>query len=100
MADRFLPFVLSVIAGATDIIGVLGLNGLFTAHITGNLVLLAARTVAGAPVYDFVYPVGPGLHAGTAPGRWDRARDRANRRFEPSASTAVATAGTDAFLLC
>jgi uncharacterized membrane protein YoaK (UPF0700 family) len=30
--------VLSVIAGATDIIGFLGLNGLFTAHITGNLV--------------------------------------------------------------
>ena len=49
MAARFLPFVLSVIAGATDIIGVLGLNGLFTAHITGNLVLLAARIVAGRP---------------------------------------------------
>jgi uncharacterized membrane protein YoaK (UPF0700 family) len=50
MTDRSLPFVLSVIAGATDIIGVLGLNGLFTAHITGNLVLLAARIVAGLPV--------------------------------------------------
>ena len=41
--------MLSVIAGATDIIGVLGLDGLFTAHITGNLVLLAARIVAGRP---------------------------------------------------
>src|ERR1700730_4255124 len=50
LAARSLPFVLSVIAGATDIIGVLGLNGLFTAHITGNLVLLAARIVAGSPV--------------------------------------------------
>jgi uncharacterized membrane protein YoaK (UPF0700 family) len=49
MMARFLPFVLSVIAGATDTIGVLGLDGLFTAHITGNLVLLAARIVAGRP---------------------------------------------------
>ena len=44
-----LPFVLSVIAGGTDVIGVLGLSGLFTAHITGNLVLLAASIVAGRP---------------------------------------------------
>jgi uncharacterized membrane protein YoaK (UPF0700 family) len=42
-----LLFVLSVIAGCTDVIGFLGLNGLFTAHITGNLVLLAAHLVAG-----------------------------------------------------
>jgi hypothetical protein len=31
MAGRALPFVLSLIAGSTDIIGFLGLNGLFTA---------------------------------------------------------------------
>jgi len=42
-----LPFVLSVIAGATDVIGFLGFNGLFTAHITGNLVVLAAHILAG-----------------------------------------------------
>jgi uncharacterized membrane protein YoaK (UPF0700 family) len=48
-AIRGLPFVLSVIAGATDSIGFLGLNGLFTAHITGNIVILAARIVAGNP---------------------------------------------------
>jgi uncharacterized membrane protein YoaK (UPF0700 family) len=46
---RTLPIVLSVIAGSTDIIGFLGLNGLFTAHITGNLVVLAAHVVAGEP---------------------------------------------------
>jgi uncharacterized membrane protein YoaK (UPF0700 family) len=39
--------VLSVVAGSTDIIGFLGLNGLFTAHITGNLAVLAAHVVAG-----------------------------------------------------
>ena len=49
MTFSFLPFVLSVIAGATDTIGVLGLDGLFTAHITGNLVMLAVRIVAGRP---------------------------------------------------
>ena len=46
---RALPFVLSLIAGSTDIIGFLGLNGLFTAHITGNIVVLAAHIVAGDP---------------------------------------------------
>lgn len=47
-----LPAVLSVIAGSVDVIGFLGLGGLFTAHITGNLVILAAHVVAGgaAPV--------------------------------------------------
>jgi uncharacterized membrane protein YoaK (UPF0700 family) len=42
-----LPFVLSVIAGATDVISFLELDGLFTAHITGNLVVLAAHVVNG-----------------------------------------------------
>ena len=47
-----LPFVLSVIAGSVDVIGFLGLGGLFTAHITGNLVILASHIVSGgeAPV--------------------------------------------------
>jgi len=49
MPARLLPFVLSVIAGATDVTSILSLNGLFTAHITGNLVLLAARIGAGLP---------------------------------------------------
>jgi uncharacterized membrane protein YoaK (UPF0700 family) len=31
---RALPFVLSLIAGSTDTISFLGLNGLFTAHFT------------------------------------------------------------------
>jgi uncharacterized membrane protein YoaK (UPF0700 family) len=44
---RMLPFLLSVIAGATDVISFLGLDGLFTAHITGNLVILAAHIVSG-----------------------------------------------------
>ena len=42
-----LPFVLSVIAGSTDVIGFLGLNGLLTSHITGNLVILAGHVIAG-----------------------------------------------------
>jgi uncharacterized membrane protein YoaK (UPF0700 family) len=52
LGTKFLPFVLSMTAGSTDVIGFLGLGGLFTAHITGNLVVLAAKVVAGetAPV--------------------------------------------------
>jgi uncharacterized membrane protein YoaK (UPF0700 family) len=55
-----LPFLLSLIAGSTDIIGFLGLNGLFTAHITGNLVVLAAHVINGDPVilsYVLAVPV-------------------------------------------
>jgi uncharacterized membrane protein YoaK (UPF0700 family) len=37
--------ILSIIAGSTDAIGFLGLSGLFTAHITGNLAILASRIV-------------------------------------------------------
>ena len=47
MHGRALLLVLSVIAGATDTIGFLGLGGLFTAHVTGNLVILAAHLVSG-----------------------------------------------------
>ena len=58
MVARALLIVLSVIAGATDIIGFLGLNGLFTAHITGNLVVLAAHIVVGNPtIFSYVLSV-------------------------------------------
>src|ERR1700732_4760352 len=42
-----LPTVLSTTAGAVDIIGFLALGGLFTAHITGNVVIVAAHYVTG-----------------------------------------------------
>jgi uncharacterized membrane protein YoaK (UPF0700 family) len=55
---RTLPFVLSLTAGSTDIIGFLGLNGLFTAHITGNIVVLAAHIVAGDPaIFSYILSV-------------------------------------------
>ncbi len=58
LVARTLPIVLSVIAGSTDIIGFLGLNGLFTAHITGNLVVLAAHVVAGQPtIFSYILSV-------------------------------------------
>jgi uncharacterized membrane protein YoaK (UPF0700 family) len=38
---------LSTTAGAVDVIGFLALGGLFTSHITGNLVILAAHYVTG-----------------------------------------------------
>src|SRR5262249_47322720 len=45
--NPLLPAVLSTTAGAGDGIGFLALAGLFTAHITGNLVVLATHYVTG-----------------------------------------------------
>jgi uncharacterized membrane protein YoaK (UPF0700 family) len=47
MRHKLLPVVLSLIAGGADVISFLGLGGLFAAHITGNLVILAAHIVTG-----------------------------------------------------
>jgi uncharacterized membrane protein YoaK (UPF0700 family) len=47
---KMLPGVLSMIAGSVDVISFLGLGGLFTAHITGNLILIAAHIVSGTGV--------------------------------------------------
>src|SRR6202161_1701875 len=48
LSARLLPTVLSIIAGSVDAIGFLGLGGLFTAHVTGNLVILAAHLASGS----------------------------------------------------
>ena len=43
-----LPPLLSLIAGMVDVIGYLSLK-LFTAHVTGNIVIIAAQLVYGGP---------------------------------------------------
>lgn len=48
LLQRRLPSVLSAVAGAVDVIGFVSLK-LFTAHITGNLVVIAAHLVSGGP---------------------------------------------------
>jgi uncharacterized membrane protein YoaK (UPF0700 family) len=45
--EKRLPTLLSVIAGMVDLIGYLTLGNIFTAHITGNLVVIAALVVRG-----------------------------------------------------
>ena len=48
LLQRRLTSVLSAVAGAVDVIGFVSLK-LFTAHITGNLVVIAAHLVSGGP---------------------------------------------------
>src|ERR1700677_51644 len=43
----WLPALLSTTAGAVDVIGFLVFGGLFTAHITGNLAIVAAHYATG-----------------------------------------------------
>src|SRR6202790_5532505 len=45
-----LPPLLSVIAGMVDLTGFFTLGHIFTAHITGNLLVAAAAVVQGGPV--------------------------------------------------
>ena len=47
LGTKLLPTLLSLVAGSVDVIGFLGLGGLFTAHITGNLVILSAHIAGG-----------------------------------------------------
>ena len=54
---QLLPSLLSVIAGTTDVISFLGLGGLFTAHITGNLVILAAHSSNGTAHFGAILSV-------------------------------------------
>ena len=49
MEER-LPPVLSVIAGMVDLTGFFMLGNIFTAHITGNLVVASAVVVRGGPL--------------------------------------------------
>ena len=49
-SDDWLPPFLSVIAGIVEVMGYLTLGNLFTAHITGNLVTIAALLVRGGPL--------------------------------------------------
>jgi uncharacterized membrane protein YoaK (UPF0700 family) len=80
LGTRLLPGVLSIVAGSVDVICFLGLGGLFAAHITGNLVVLAAHLVTGrsaalAPILSVpVYILVLGLTRLAAAGLEDMGR--------------------------
>ena len=47
--EEWLPPMLSVVAGMVDLTGFYTLGNVFTAHVTGNLVLVTAALMGGAP---------------------------------------------------
>jgi uncharacterized membrane protein YoaK (UPF0700 family) len=47
---QLLTAVLGLIAGSLEVISLLGSSRMFTAHVTGNLVILAAHLVGGDPI--------------------------------------------------
>jgi len=49
--EERLPPLLSIVAGMVDVTGFLALGNIFTAHITGNLVVVAAEAVRGGPLH-------------------------------------------------
>ena len=48
--EVWLPPMLSVVAGMVDLTGFYTLGNIFTAHVTGNLVVVTAALVGGAPL--------------------------------------------------
>ena len=48
--EERLPPLLSVIAGMVDLTSFFTLGNIFTAHVTGNLVVIAAKAVRGGPL--------------------------------------------------
>jgi uncharacterized membrane protein YoaK (UPF0700 family) len=44
LSDRTLPIALAFVAGFLDTCGFVALFGLFSAHVTGNFVLLGAQS--------------------------------------------------------
>jgi len=47
MPNRYLAAALAVIAGMVDLMSFMNLDGIFTAHVTGNLVILTALAIEG-----------------------------------------------------
>ena len=73
-----MPALLAIIAGMVDLTGFLTLGNIFTAHVTGNLVVLAAVAVRGGPL-NLAQALAAPVFILTVAGVWLCARTEAAR---------------------
>ncbi len=73
-----MPALLAIIAGMVDLTGFLTLGNVFTAHVTGNLVMLAAVAVRGGPL-NLAQALAVPVFILTVAGVWLCARTEAAR---------------------
>ena len=73
-----MPALLAIIAGMVDLTGFLTLGNVFTAHVTGNLVVLAAVAVRGGPL-NLAQALAAPVFILTVAGVWLCARTEAAR---------------------
>ena len=89
---------LAAIAGWVDTLGFIGLHGLFTAHVTGNFVLLGAELVIHGGGFVAKLLVLPVFVAGVACAGWMHASPGLTRRRPAAAVRLLEVAGLTSFL--
>jgi uncharacterized membrane protein YoaK (UPF0700 family) len=89
LSERWLPASLALIAGMVDLTSFGSLGGIFTAHITGNLVVLAAVVVRGGSI-NLAQALAVPMFMVTVAGVWVIIHKAAQRGPMPSRRVLVA----------